>query len=129
MKPIDAQYRAYGSWFKIGRYNKIFRWVNGEWMASTMSFGEIRNRHRSSIQMTEKAQAAHARRVHHGGSGRRPIPLVNGLKECRGKSGCGAFKPVSEFHPINSTRYTTHCKDCEKKRQQKISRHGARIAA
>lgn len=113
MKPADAQYRAYGDWFKVGRYNKIFRWMGGQWMASTLSIGEIRNRDRSSKVMTERVQAASARR-----EARAQIET----KKCKGIHGCGKVKTVAEFMKQNAIYYFSHCRDCEKLRQKNYRR-------
>jgi hypothetical protein len=53
--------------------------------------------------------------------GRKAIPLRNGKKECRGKSGCGEWKELKYFQKINyGNYYVPHCRDCERKRQTKI---------
>tara|TARA_R110000823_G_scaffold278607_1_gene396988 strand:+ start:577 stop:759 length:183 start_codon:yes stop_codon:yes gene_type:complete len=40
--PSDYQYRAFGSFFKKGTANQVFRFTNFEWVLSTTTIEEIK---------------------------------------------------------------------------------------
>ena len=102
-KPQGAQHFASGQWLKIGAHRLIYRWDGDQWVRSTLRPDEI-NRH----IVTNKLELR----------GRRTIPLVEGKKECRGKSGCGEYKYPHEFTIDKRGYYFSHCRSCENKRQQ-----------
>lgn len=109
MKPQDGKYKAFGQLFKIGRHGFVYRWDGHEWVRSQVPpDAVVRTRGRSSIRRDYAGRP---------GSGRFKLPLVDGKKECRGKHGCGEWKPVTDFYISKDGYLLSQCKKCETKRR------------
>lgn len=52
--------------------------------------------------------------------GRKSIPLRDGLKQCRGRYGCGDWKELGLFGKQLDIYPVSHCKQCERRRQEVI---------
>jgi hypothetical protein len=117
MKPAGAQYFSHGSWFKVNRNNKVLRWVNDDWILSSMTLTEIR--HKTGRIVTDRVQAASVRR-----ESRKHLET----KKCKGIHGCGKVKLVAEFMKQNMIYYFSHCRDCEKVRQKNYQKTYRRAA-
>ncbi len=46
-RPADALTMMHGIFVKIGKYDRVFNWINGEWLRSTKTAEEVRGHMRN----------------------------------------------------------------------------------
>lgn len=53
IRPLGAEYYAYGSWYKKGKGGRMYRHSSDQWVVSTLSESKVRNADRVTKKRKE----------------------------------------------------------------------------